>query len=291
MASLTKQALCAVLAILGLLRLQAGMFWLRRRIRKNRGLGPEKVFDRCWAQVTQHAYFFRGAAMMRNRFSFPWKDILFLRLLEEMERSGLHYRPKLKLTNAELLHQPNMGQPLIVPTVHSPVDAILNRVFEEDHIDWTLLAAGEGATKKARLLGLQSDLNLVTRSSDTLLLLRRKLREGKLVCADIDYPRRRPNSLYCDIFLSPVLFHLAVSTKAKVVYAFARVGDKGRIEVCFGNPAVDTTGCTARDYAQDFIAWLHDAQNDPRKRQVREWTPTKKDRFRKFVLTEAICSE
>lgn len=290
MASLARQSLCAVLAIFGWLRFLAGMFWLRRCIRKNRKLGPDRVFDACWDMVSRHGYFFRGAAMLRNRFSFRWQDIVFLKLMEEMKRSGLNYRPKLTLDNAGLLLQPEQRQPLIVTTVHSPVDAILNRVFEEARIGWTLLAAGEGATYKARLLGLQAALDMVTRSSDTLLLLRRKLREGRLVCANIDDAQRRSGSLYCDVFISPAMFQLATSVKARVVYAFVKADDDGSIEVSFGNPAVDSAGGTAQDYAHDFIAWLRDAQGDRRNWQVREWVPTGKDRLRKFVLTESICT-
>jgi hypothetical protein len=282
---------CAALAIFGLLRFQAGIFWLRHCISKNRKLGPERTFEACWAMVLRHGYFFRGVAMMRNRFSFHWQDMLFLRLLEEMQRSGLACRPKLKLANAVLLDAVKEGQPTMVVTVHSPVDASLNRAFEECGLDWTLLAAGESAVSKARLLGLQSDLDLLIRSSDTLLLMRRKLREGKLVCANIDDAMRRPGSLYCDVFVSPAMFQLAIGIKARVVYAFTRVNDAGEIEASFGKPGVDAAACTAEDYARDFIAWMRDARNDRRNWQVREWAPkTRKDRLRKFVLTESICT-
>ncbi|KAB2310420.1 hypothetical protein F8A87_08745 [Betaproteobacteria bacterium SCN2] len=241
--------------------------------------------------ILKQGCFFRGAAMMRNRFSFPWQDMLFLRLLEEMQRAGLACRPKLKLANAGLLDSAKESQPMIVVTVHSPVDASLNRAFEECGLDWTLLAAGESAASKARLLGLQSELDLLIRSSDTLLLMRRKLRDGKLVCANIDDARRRPGSLYCDVFVSPAMFQLAIGIKARVVYAFTRVTDAGEIEASFGKPAVDAAACSAEDYARDFIAWMRDAQNDRRKWQVREWVPmTRKDRLRKFVLTESLCA-
>lgn len=289
-ASLLRQAACAVLAIFGLARFQAGILWLGYFIKRNRNNSPDAVFREAWDKASRHDYFFRGVAMFRNRFSYDWKDIFFLRLLEEMEYQGIAYSPKLKLANAELLRQSPPSRPLIVTTVHSPVDAILNRVFEECGINWTLLAAGEGATYKANLLGLGTTLDLVTRSSNTLLLLRQKLREGRLVCTNIDDAQRRPGSLFCDIFIAPAIFQLAISVKANVLYAYAMVGDDGVIEVEFGSPAIETSGCTAHDYADDFIAWLRNSQNDMRKRHVREWVPTKKDKLRKFVLTERICA-
>lgn len=286
--SLPRQTACAVLALFAYVRFQVGILWLRRFIRKKRGNDPEAIFREAWLKLTRLDLLFRGVAMFRNRFSYDWKDIVFLRLLEEMKRQDITYHPKLQLANAECL-QSLPSQPKIVVTVHSPVDAILNRVFEEYGISWTLLAAGEGAACKAKLLGLGSSLDLVTRSNDTLLLLRRKLREGRLVCANIDDAQRRPKSLFCDIFVSPAMFQLAISAKANVLYAYAKVNVDGVIEVKFGNPSIDVENCTAHGYASDFVAWLGMSQNDLRARHIRDWTPTKKDKLRKLGLSETTC--
>lgn len=287
--SLPRQAVCAICAAGGFIRFEIGVLLLRNLIGRHRNDSPDALFDRAWRWALRFGFLFRGAALFRNGFGYPWKDILFLRLLEEMQGFGVAYMPRLRLLKRELLLQAADSPPLILVTVHSPVDAILNRVFEECGIRWTLLAARERAAQRARLLGLRTEVDIVERSSNTLLVLRQKLREGKLVAADVDYARRRRNSLYCDVFMSPAMFRLAAAVNAKVLYAKTRVNGDGLVEVEFGSPAVAANECTARDHAVDFMDWLRENQGDRRPWRIQEWSPKKKDKFRKLVLTEGLC--
>lgn len=290
MATLLRKAICLLKAAWAFLRFRVGILLIRRCIGNNRSKTPEEIFAKVWGMALRYPFFFRSVDSFRNRFSFDWRSMLFLYLMEELSRAGVHYRPRLRTINDEVLWQNPPSQPVIVATIHSPVDAALNRVFAEKGVEWTLLAAGQGAVKKADLLGLEKPLDLVTRTSDALLTLRRKMREGKIVCADVDFAKRRRKSLFCDICLSPVLFQLAVASGVSVFYAYTRVTEEGIIEIEFGKTMTDMECGTALDYAEDFIAWLRNMEKHPRNWKIREWKRGKKDKLRKFVLNEKICA-
>jgi hypothetical protein len=163
--------------------------------------------------------------------------------------------------------------PPIVVMVHSPVDAILNRVFHEAGVSWTLLATGSAKVlKRARLLGLAGELDTVPRTSDALLALRRKLADGRVVCACIDFVRPPNRSARGHVFVSPALFDLAKRTGCPVLYADTAVMEDGIVQATFAAPRVGQRAVSAEAWAEDFIAWLKTEQGDRRDWAVRKWS-------------------
>jgi hypothetical protein len=257
-------------APLGRLRVRAGARRLQDFIDRNRGLAPDALRDATWAEVKALGEYFAGAERHRNKRAYGWREIMFERMLILLDRAGLGSPPDVITHGREILRQAAEDGPTVVLTLHSPVDAVLNRLFDEAGIPWVLLATrAEKIIPRARLLGLRGPLEVVGRDDDSLLTLRRHLREGRAVCACVDFvwpkhlARRR-------VFVGPALFEFGIRTGCAIVYADTRVTDDGRIDVAYTLPRV-AANASADAHAEDFIAWLKLERGETRLLAVRKW--------------------
>ncbi len=258
-------------AVLGLARATAGELWLRVSIRRNRRLEPELLFAKTWSAASRLGFLNAGAELYDNCYGHDWKDILLPRVLRRMERAGVPFTPKVVVSGLDLLRA-DAKRPIVCITVHSPVDAVLNRIFIEAAFPTSVLAAGAGATtRRARLFGLRGDLDVIIRTDDALLMMRRRLADGWLVNGCVDFTRRMAGSLRRDVFVSPAMFDLARMAGASILYAGTRVSDEGAIEVALASPRIDVSASTGEACAEDFIAWLQTAHDDQRDFRVMRW--------------------
>lgn len=255
------------------MRLAVGCLWLKAHIFLKAGRTRDGLVDAAWRNAQRLSFFFKGEELYYNQSGRNWRELLLLRLLQELDRHGCHSSPQLVIHGLDVLvSNARQAIPTIVVTMHSPVDAVLNRIFRENGIPSSLLAGKpKRVREKGRLLGLEGDLDLIDRSSDTLLAMRRKLSEGRMVLACIDFPRPRPNSYYVDVAISPALFELARKLKVAVLYADTWVASDGRIQAAYAIPRVDLAASSAEAIAQDFIAWLQTEQGDNRHLSVLKW--------------------
>ena len=273
-----------LLAASGAFRVAIGALWLKAYVRMNSGAESAAAMSRIWKSAQRLRIFFRGEEFYRNRFGRNWREKLLLRILQEMRRAGLSHEPRVRVSGLEfLLTNADEKIPTIVVTTHSPVDAVLNRIFRENGIPSSLLVdKAVRISKKAQLLGLQGELDTIARTNDALLIMRRKLNEGRLICACVDFTWPRARSFYVDVRISPAMFELAKSMKASILYAENWVSADGHIEVAFGTPTIDTKANTAQALSQDFIAWLQKSLGDQRDLRVLKWQ--RKERRRSGLL-------
>jgi hypothetical protein len=262
-----------LLAVSGGIRLAIGALWLELHVRLSAGKSADAAFRSAWRNASRLQFLFAGAELYRNRFGRNWREMLLLRLLRQLDRAGLGYKPAVRITGLDLLlaNATNKNR-IIVVTMHSPVDAVLNRVFREHDIDSSLLVDRSASIqKKAQLLGLKGELDTIGRTSDALLIMRRKLGEGRLICACVDFTWPSDGSFYVDLLVSPAMFELARSLKASLIYAEAWVAHDGHIEVALGRPGIDVAASTADTLGADFIAWLQRSLGDRRAMRVMKW--------------------
>ena len=255
--------------VLGRVRVAIGSLWLRAFIWRNRRSEPAALFEMTWFKANRLGWLFDGLEQYRNRFRHAWRDILFLRLLRYLDRAGVHCVPKVAVRGFEVIRSAATKSSVIVVLVHSPVDAVINRLFDEAGLPWVLIAKRAESTRlKARLLGLAGALDVIPLTSDSLLATRRSLAQGRNVCACVDFTLRAdPGAL----FVSPALFDLAMRTGSAVVYAYTKVTNGGIIDVTCAGPRIDPSVATSKAWAEDFVAWLRDDQGDGRSRTVRKW--------------------
>ncbi len=255
----------------GAIRLAIGCLWLKAYVFLNRG--HDGLAGITWRNTQRLSFFFKGEETYYNQLGRNWRELLLLRLLRELSRHGCLSSPEVVVQGLDVLaSNARNAVPTIVVTTHSPVDAVLNRVFQENDIPSSLLAGKpKKVREKARLLGLAGDLDLIGRSSDTLLAMRRKLGERRMVLACIDFPLSRPHSYYVDVAVSPALFELARKLKVALLYADTWVSSDGKIQVAYATPRLDLTLSSAETVAADFIAWLQTEQGDNRHLKVMKW--------------------
>lgn len=262
--------------MLGRVRVAIASLRLRAFIRRNRRSEPAALFEMTWSEANRLGRLFDGLAEYRNRFRHAWRDILFLRVLRSLDRAGVRFVPKVAVRGFEIIRSAATKGPVIVVLVHSPVDAVINRLLDDAGLPWVLLASRAQSTRvKARLLGLAGALDVIPLTSDSLLATRRSLAQGRAVCACVDFTiRSEPGAL----FVSPALFDLAMRTGSAVAYAHTRVTDGGTIEVTCAAPRIDLSVSTPDALAEDFVAWLRDDQGDGRSRTVRKWVDARSSR-------------
>jgi hypothetical protein len=255
-------------------RAAVGSLWLKAFIRRNRDREPSALLDLTWTAARRHGRLFAGAELYRNRHAYGWQSLLFRQVLMRLDEAGVRSIPRVSVRGLDILSAAaaEMPPPIVV-MVHSPVDAILNRVFHEAGVSWTLLATGSAKVlTRARLLGLAGELDTVPRTSDALLALRRKLADGRVVCACIDFVRPPNRSARGHVFVSPALFDLAKRTGCPVLYADTAVMEDGIVQATFAAPRVGQRAVSAEAWAEDFIAWLKTEQGDRRDWAVRKWS-------------------
>jgi len=257
----------------GNVRVLMGTGWLDAYIRLNRRREPAALLASTWSAACRLGVLFGGGALYRNRFGYDWRSILFLRVLKRLDRAGIRCLPKVSLSNFEAVRAvTDGGRPIIAVMAHSPADAVINRVFAEAKIPWTLLAASlKGVAPKARQLGLRGELDVIPRNNDALLAIRQRLGAGRSICACIDFVDKAGSTAGC-IFVSPILFELAKLTRSRMIYADASVTRDGTIELVFATPRVDLAASPAEACAEDFIDWLRAERGDRRQFKVRKWT-------------------
>jgi hypothetical protein len=259
-------------------RLRFWLFlWLRYLAWRHRGVGAAVAFAKIWQANRQHPLIASGAMLYRNLSAYRANDIILYRILAAMTRRGLHFRPRLLVSGADLLSSVAAnGRAGVIVSVHVPQDAAINPVLEGLGLAWTLLAARLSVTKKAKLYGLQGDLDVTLRSQDSLLELRRKWRGGSWILADVDDPDWKTMGDQMPIEISPSLFVLAGKLKAPLFYCYTKASEEGEVELTFAASTLDTATASGEALAEDFITWLRDRMGDRRPWQIGKWTPSQK---------------
>lgn len=276
-------------ALSGGLRWCLGAFWLEIYVRLNAGQPTDALFAATWKAAARLRFLFAGGETYRNRFGRNWREMLLLRLLRAMERCGKPRPPQIKIVGANILDACR-GRPTIVITMHSPIDAVLNRVFQEAGLPSTLLVDKTARiNRKANLLGLRGSLDTIGRTSDALLMMRRKLHEGRLICACVDFTWPTDGSFEVGLRISPAMFELARSLRTTLIYAESWVTDDGVVKIAIATPRTDISAAMAAATSADFIAWMRDDLGDCRPMATQKWTRKEKRRSGLLKLPAATA--
>lgn len=242
---------------------------------RTRRLSDAAAFGKIFAYLQKSRFFILGAATYRNPFGHNAMTAALIVLVRQFQKENRRPTFELRLANPNLLDRHiEQGRPAIVVTVHDPSDAAINRVLEARQVKWTLLAGErEKVIHKARFLGLQGDLDLVIRSSDALLGLRRKLREGRWITADVDFVEGDDKEGRMPPAISPALFDLALRLQVPLLYLQSRFISPRAIELTFGEPSPGLQCTKGEILAADFVSWLQ-SQGDKRPWRIGKWQAT-----------------
>jgi hypothetical protein len=196
-----------------------------------------------------------------------------MRLLELVDRGGQRFTPGLHVLNdAALMDLVAEDAPTIVVAMHSRIEYVLNRILEERGIEYSVIAISSAAQRASELLGLKGRIDLVPLSSDTLLLARKKLREGKIVATSVDFTVREPGTLYHDKYVAESLFEFASERGAQLLYAHTSVSEDGNVVVRLSRPRIDEAQSSPRALANDFVDFVAALAAEPPHWKVGPWT-------------------
>ncbi len=262
-------------ALIGHARWKIGGLLLKLFILRNRKAEQEQLFTQGWKFVHRFQWLFLGRQLYQNRFQKNWESFAFTELVRAVKKHNPLFVPKVITKNRELLAEPaKRGSPIMVATIHTGTEACLNRMFEELGMESAVIAASKIATQnKAALFGLKGTVDVIGRTSDTFLIARRKIKDGKVICCCADFTAREVGTLYHDRFLATGLFDFAKLAKAAIVYAIPTLSETGEITINLSQPGIDSKNSTVEELAQDFIRFVSVVTKENRVWKIGSWTP------------------
>lgn len=208
-----------------------------------------------------------------NRYGIDWKNFAFMRLLALADTGHDRFVPDIRVVNdAALSGLTEKKARIVVVTIHSRVDTVMNRVFEERGIPYSVIAIATAPQRSSRLLGLKGTVDLIPLGDDALLIARKKLTAGRVLCTCADFTLREPATLYHDNYVAVGLFEFARKSKAQLVYAFTKVTEDGSVEISLARPTLDEEHAPPDALARDFVDFIRAMSPDGRDWKIGPWT-------------------
>lgn len=272
-AAVISHSLSILAAIGGTARYKLGQRLLSFVVRRGAKLPAEQRFQSGWHFIHRYRWLFRGREVSGNRFGIDWQNYAFMQLMRSVNDRPDRFVPRIRVVNdTALTDLVEKNERVVVVTIHSRVDTVLNRVFEERGIDYSVIAVSTVTQRLSELLGLQGSVDLIPLTENSLLTARKKLSAGRVLCTCADFTARVPSTLYQDNYVAEGLFAFARKCGARLVYAFAKVCEDGTIEISMATPAIDEQRASPHALAVDFVDFIRDRSPDGRDWKIGPWT-------------------
>jgi hypothetical protein len=201
---------------------------------------------------------FRGFRSLRLNSE---QDISLHLLLRSMTASGTMFDVPLRLGGEEILEAAlSSGRGTVIVSPHALLSRLLLRHLHDRGHQPTVIGGMDGIP----VAGTRAVIPTVFPTPSVLLLARRRLREGGIVCANVDHISVRAKSKHTktfqsrvgEIHLSDSIFRLAVRCDAQVIFTHARAETAGvRQWVAAPRPG---SASSPEAIAGDFIAFLQE---------------------------------
>jgi len=260
-------------AIAGALRYKLGQLLLTVLVRRKRNLPAEERFQSAWQFIQRYRWLFRGRELSSNRYGIDWKNFAFMRLLRLVGAGQGRFVPGIRVVNdAALTELVESKARVVVVTIHSRVETVMNRVFEERDIPYSVIAVATAPQRASEMLGLKGTVDLIPLGDDSLLIARKKLTDGRVLCTCADFTVRAPATLYHDNYIAVGLFEFARKCRARLVYAFTKVNEDGNVEISMARPTLDEEQASPVALAGDFVDFIRAISPDGRDWTVGPWT-------------------
>jgi lauroyl/myristoyl acyltransferase len=176
-------------------------------------------------------------------------------LLHTFTRNGAAFDPLITIEGYERLvaaHRRGCGVLLVSP--HAPLVLLMLRRFHDEGLMPVVVAADPNL----RIPGTRVTAETVQRSAMSLLRIRARLRQGRLVCAMIDRSAHEPKARTVElhtargrVIIAPALLHLAARCEASVAFCEAHL-EGGRVRGTIAVPSSTSEAGVEREYI-DFI--------------------------------------
>lgn len=255
-----------VFRVFDFVRIKLAMFILHLSILSNRTKDHDAVFRAAWALSKRLEFLFDAFSSSGNPWGYDVHQVVYLRLLRMLHRIKPGYVPEVTVVNEDIFtHVARNRSPTIIVTIHSPVDAVLSRIFQERAIQSSVLAANpRTVAEKAVILGFQGRPDFIVNTENTLLQIRGDLRRNKTVHLCVDY--LEDNSGDTSFFISSAIFRIAEIMQPNIIFSDTEVTQDGRISLHMHVHNVAETG-SPHDIAGAFVRWLKTTRG-----HTRNWT-------------------
>jgi len=241
--------------------------------RSHGGLPAEERFQSGWHFILRYRWLFRARMSSGNRYGIDWKNFAFMRLLGLVDAGQGRFVPGIRVVNdAALAGLAEKNTRIVVVTIHSRVDTVMNRVFEERGIPYSNIAIATAPQRFSKLLGLKGTVDLIPLGNDSLLIARKKLMDGRQLCTCADFTVRAPATLYHDKYVAVGLFEFARKCRAQLVYAFTKVTEDGTVEISMARPTLDEEHASPNALAGYFVDFIRAISPDGRDWKIGPWT-------------------
>jgi lauroyl/myristoyl acyltransferase len=188
------------------------------------------------------------------------QDLSLHLLLRSMTASGTAFDVPLRLVGEEVLEAAlSSGRGTVIVAPH----ALLSRLLLRHLYDRGLWPTVIGGMNGIPLAGTRAVVQTVYPTSNVLLLARTRLREGGIVCANVDHVGGRDTKNKVsfatpvgEVHLSDSIFRLAIRCGAQVVFTFARAEPTG-VRQWLAAPRSSSAG-SPEAVAGDFVAFVQE---------------------------------
>ncbi len=197
-----------------------------------------------------------------HRHQLSHREYFLLVLVKRMAKVGQAYIPEASHNNnADLIAAIKQDLPFIAVTVHNGF-AFTGKFMSNRNREVVTIVADPSYVKNKvfKRTGITADITLIDRDQYCLVKLVTALKQNKIVCCDIDFPKSK-----CEKFknISPVLFDLAQKYSIPLYFAKYEISESGYISVIFDGPQSVTSAILN---AKEFISFIN--ENRPQKREL-----------------------
>jgi hypothetical protein len=267
-----KTVASAAIALLGALRYKLGALLLRLFLHLNRHRPAPTLFASGWKFIWALRWLFEGKEDYGNRYWISWRNFAYMLLLVGVKRIDPSFVPPLRAVNEEALRRvAGDDRPVVLVTMHARLVSCINKVLEDFGIASSVIAISEDTRRVSKLFGLKGEVDIIPLDSDSLVIARKKLKAGRLVCCCADFTVRRSGSLHHDRYVAEGLFTFAARQRASIVYALATVTEAGEVVINVYVPKITDSTNSPRDLAADFVRFAADTLEELPAWKIGSW--------------------
>ena len=242
-------------------------------IRINHAKNSNLILKSVWCFVNRHYKFFsfRKHTSCTN-YPQDWRNHVYIDLLISMKRHYQDFCPEVIIHGEDIiLDELKRGTPTVFLGIHSRLSTSFYVLFERYKIKWAVISAyrpdkGKAPyiSSRANLFGITTPLNLVPNSRDSLLLVRRLIRDNTVICCAPDYKRKDIQVVINHVYISPGIFEFCLRLNTLMVYAIPTVLENATIDLNLSSPRRAREFETADEIIADFTKYVESVTKLPR---------------------------
>jgi len=251
--------------------LKAGWLLFRQllevRVRSSMRASPEDLFSDLWNLCRHYKWLLALREYFPNQFAVPLQNMVFKNVIEVVRARYPAYKPKIMVRTGDSISTlfNNKEEKIIVVTIHTGISSIIVEILQELGIKSSFMMMF-AHNSRVELLGYNSKIDVILLSQDVFLIVRRKLKEGRVICCCADAISKDKQ-----LYVATGIFDFVKTIDAKIIYFIPQISGEG--EVCIDFAAINNIRqkLSSIDLAQDFVSFINGALEKKKFLKVSSW--------------------